>query len=333
VTGPLTRSTIVVVTWRGKGHVGACLDAVAAQTRPHRLLVIDNASDDGTAEVLANHPTAPTVLRLPANVGYAGALAAVEVETEFTAWLNDDAEPSPDWLASLEDALDQRGDAAAAASRMVGLDGAVLSLGVNLTADGHGVDVVSPDTQVFGFCGGAVLLRTSVLAQVGGVPARYFCYYEDTDTAWRLRLAGHTIVSVPEAVVTHRHGASTRPGSRQFHLWNERNRLAMLIRCAPAGVAARELARFAAITAALPIRRLRRSVLNGPFSTLNAMNGPFSTPEAVPWNFRVGLRVRVLWEVVATLRLLLHERRTISRVVYVPRSVVWRRTRSANSPS
>jgi GT2 family glycosyltransferase len=251
------------------------------------------------------------VLRLPVNAGYAGALAAVEVDTEFTAWLNDDAEPAPDWLAHLEDALDQRPDAAAAASRMVGLDGAVISVGVGLTASGHGVDLPSTDGAPFGFCGGAVLLRTAALREVGGVPARFFCYYEDTDTAWRLRLAGHTIVAVPDAVVTHRHGASTRPGSRQFHLWNERNRLAMLIRCAPAPVALREVARFTAITVLVPLRRHQRPV---------------------PWNFRVGLRVRVLGEVAADLRLLLGERRTISRVLNVPRSVVWRRARSANSP-
>ncbi|MDQ3790661.1 MAG: glycosyltransferase family 2 protein, partial [Actinomycetota bacterium] len=191
-----TRSTIVVVTWRGKGHVSACLDAVAAQTRPHRLLVVDNASDDGTAEVLAAHPSKPEVLRLPVNAGYAGALAAVSPDTEFTAWLNDDAEPAPDWLERLEDALDQDKDAAAASPRMVGLDGAVISLGVGLTADGHGVDLTDEAAPVFGFCGGAVLLRTDALRRVGGVPARFFCYYEDTDTAWRLRLANHTIVSV-----------------------------------------------------------------------------------------------------------------------------------------
>jgi GT2 family glycosyltransferase len=239
VTGLSTRSTIVVVTWRGKGHVSACLDAVAAQTRPHRLLVVDNASDDGTAEVLATHPSGPEVLRLPVNAGYAGALAAVEVDTEFTAWLNDDAEPAPDWLERLEDALDQDERAAAAGSRMVGLDGGVISLGVGLTADGHGVDLTDDAAPVFGFCGGAALLRTAALRRAGGVPARFFCYYEDTDTAWRLRLANHTIVSVPDARVVHRHGASTRPGSREFHLWNERNRLAMLLRCAPATVAVR----------------------------------------------------------------------------------------------
>jgi GT2 family glycosyltransferase len=282
VTGLLTRSTIVVVTWRGKAHVGACLDAVAAQTRPYRLLVIDNASDDGTAEVLERHPSVPTVLRLPANAGYAGALAVADVDTEFTAWLNDDAEPAPDWLARLEDALDERADAAAAGSRMVGVDGAVISLGVGLTADGYGVDVVTGDEPEFGFCGGAVLLRTSALRRAGGVPARFFCYYEDTDTAWRLRLSGHTIVSVPDAVVTHRHGASSRPGSRQFHLWNERNRLAMLVRCAPAAVAAREVARFAAITAALPLRRaLARA---RPTTTAVGTHRTSTAPAAAPPN-------------------------------------------------
>ncbi|MGB3441475.1 MAG: glycosyltransferase family 2 protein [Actinophytocola sp.] len=310
MTGPLTRSTIVVVTWRGKDHVSACLDAVAAQTRPHRLLVVDNASDDGTADVLATHPARPEVLRLPANAGYAGALAAVTVVTEFTAWLNDDAEPAPDWLAALEDALDQRKEAAAAGSRMVAADGTVISLGVGLTADGHGVDLVD-EAPVFGFCGGAALLRTEALRRAGGVPARFFCYYEDTDTAWRLRLANHTIVSVPAARVVHRHGASTRPGSRLFHLWNERNRLAMLIRCAPAGVAAREVARFAAITALLPLRgRTGRR----------------------PWNFRVGLRLRVLRELVASLPQLLRERKAVTDLAETPRSAVWRAARSPISP-
>lgn len=308
MTGLLTRSTIVVVTWRGKAHVSACLDAVAAQTRPHRLLVVDNASDDGTAEVLAAHPSKPDVLRLPANTGYAGALAAVDVDTEFTAWLNDDAEPAPDWLATLEDALDQHREAAAASSRMVARDGTVISLGVGLTEDGHGVDLTDDSLPVFGFCGGAALLRTEAVARAGGVPAAFFCYYEDTDTAWRLRLANHTIVSVPDARVTHRHGASTRPGSRQFHLWNERNRLAMLIRCAPAGVAAREVARFAAVTALLPLRRLSTR----------------------PWNFRVRLRLRVLWELSAGLPRTLRERKAVTDLAEVPRSAVWRAARSPN---
>ncbi|NIH82451.1 glycosyltransferase family 2 protein [Amycolatopsis viridis] len=292
------RSTVVVVTWRGHDHITACLDAVAAQTRPHRLLVIDNASDDGTAQLLATHPSAPEVIRLPRNLGYAGAMARAlsEVDTEFMAWLNDDTAPAPSWLAELEDNL---GDAAAASARLEHPGGRVQSLGVGLTADGHGRDVTSG--PVFGFCGGAALIRTAALRAVGGVPASFFCYYEDTDTAWRLRLAGHTIVTVPTARVTHRHGASTGLGSVTFHRWNERNRLLTLLRCAPAVVAVRELARFAAITAALPLRR--------------------NVPDAP--NFRPGLRCRVLGEVVRRLPATIAARKSITRRSTVRRGAVW----------
>jgi GT2 family glycosyltransferase len=301
------RTTIVVVTWRGREHVGACLDAVAAQTRAHRILVVDNASDDGTAAVLAAHPARPEVTRLPANAGYAGGLAAAlpAVTTEFVAWLNDDAAPRPDWLALLEDALDANPAAAAAGARMESADGEPISVGVALTADGHGRDLTEP-SDVFGFCGGAALLRTADLTAAGGVPARFFCYYEDTDTAWRLRLRGRDVLAVPAARVVHRHGASSRPGSRLFHRWNERNRLFMLVRCAPAGVAARELVRFAALTAVLPLRRLVRR------------------PVPAAWNFRLGLRAQVLAEVLVRLAVLIFERRAVARRATVARGAVWR---------
>ncbi|HEV7650170.1 MAG TPA: glycosyltransferase [Actinophytocola sp.] len=301
------RTTIVVVTWRGREHVAACLDAVAAQTRPHRILVVDNASDDGTADVLATCPARPEVTRLPVNTGYAGGLAAAlpAVTTEFVAWLNDDAVPAPDWLALLEDALDAAPAAAAAGARLESADGEPISVGVALTADGHGRDRTEP-AGVFGFCGGAALLRTADLVAAGGVPARFFCYYEDTDTSWRLRLRGREVLAVPAARVVHRHGASSRPGSRLFHRWNERNRLFMLLRCAPAGVAARELARFAGLTAVLPVRRLARR------------------PVPAAWNFRLGLRLQVLAEVLVRLAVLVRERRAVTRAATVARAVVWR---------
>ncbi|HEV2784721.1 MAG TPA: glycosyltransferase family 2 protein [Actinophytocola sp.] len=296
------RTTVVVVTWRGRAHITRCLDALAAQSRPHRTVVVDNASDDGTAGLIAAHPSRPEVLRLPANVGYAGGLAAAlpAVRTELVAWLNDDAAPDSGWLAALEDAMDADPRAAAVSARLESPDGAPASVGVRLTPLGYGADV--PDGDVFGFCGGAALLRVDALAAVGGVPAGFFCYYEDTDTSWRLRLSGWTIRTAPAARVVHVHGASTRPGSRRFHLWNERNRLLMLIRCAPAAVALRELARFAAITALLPVRR--------------------RVPDTL--NFRLRLRVRVLAEVALRLVPTVLQRRRIGRRATVDRTTVWR---------
>ncbi|OLF08280.1 glycosyltransferase [Actinophytocola xanthii] len=303
--GSTTRTTVVVVTWRGREHLGACLDALAAQTRPHRVLVVDNASDDGSAAVLSAHPSRPAVHRTARNLGYAGALALALplVGTEFTAWLNDDAAPGPNWLAELEAALDATPGAAAASPRLEAPSGRTQSVGLVLTPDGHGADATSG--PVFGFCGGAPLLRTAALVQAGGVPGRFFCYYEDTDTSWRLRLHGWSVLSVPAARVRHLHGATTRPGSALFHRWNERNRLFMLLRCAPAAVAARELARFAAVTALLPARRLAGRAV----------------PDAA--NFRVRLRLRVLGEVLARLVPLLRERRAIGRAATLSRTEVW----------
>ncbi|WP_229693219.1 glycosyltransferase family 2 protein [Lentzea pudingi] len=290
-------STVVVVTWRGRDHITACLDALKAQKSPHRTIIVDNASDDGTAELISGHE----VVRLPRNRGYAGGLAAVlgMVDTPYVAWLNDDAAPDPSWLAELESALDGDPGAAAATSSILLTDGSTQSVGVALTADGHGKDVVLAGREVFGFCGGAALLRTEELKAVGGVPASFFCYYEDTDTAWRLRLAGHRVISVGPAKVRHRHGASTRPGSTLFHRWNERNRLLMLLRCAPASTAFTQLARFGAITALLPLRG--------------------NVPDAA--NFRFGLRAKVLGEVLLRLPATLVQRLRVKTAV--SRRTVW----------
>lgn len=264
--------------------------------------MVDNASDDGTAALLAAHPSEPEVLRLRRNTGYAGAMAKAldRVETPFVAWLNDDAEPEPGWLAALEDTLASHPLAAAVTSRLELADGSTQSTGVRLTADGHGADLTEPGDEVFGFCGGAALLRTEAVRAVGGVPAGFFCYYEDTDTAWRLRLAGWHVMFA-DARVRHLHGASTRPGSPLFHRWNERNRLLMLLRCAPSVVAVRELARFAVLTVLLPLRRHR--------------------PAAA--NFAPGLRWRVLAEVVLRLPATLRERRRVARVSALDRGAIW----------
>jgi GT2 family glycosyltransferase len=292
---------VVVVTWRGRGLIGDCLDALAAQTRPHRVLVVDNASTDGTAGELATHPVRPGVLRMTRNVGYAGALAAAlpQVNTPFMAWLNDDAQPEPGWLAALEEAMDDDGAAAAAASVLHAGDGTVTSTGVVLTGTGYGRDTTG--ALPFGFCGGAALLRTDALRAAGGVPGSLFCYYEDTDTSWRLRLAGYQVVAVPVALVRHIGGASARHGAPAFHRWNERNRLLVLLRCAPAWVAARELAGFAGLTLVLPFRRHR---------------------PAAP-NFMLRLRLRVIAEVAARLPATLIARYRIGRRSTVARATVW----------
>jgi GT2 family glycosyltransferase len=142
--------------------------------------------------------------------------------------------------------------------------GTMNNAGVVLLSSGHGADrglghpadaFPVPD-EVFGFSGGAALLRTEAVRAVGGFPAPYFLYYEDTDLSFRLRLRGWTVRYEPGAVVHHQHSATVDQQSTAFAFHNERNRLLMLCRCAPGGLAVRAVGRFLLTTASLLARRL-----------------------------------------------------------------------------
>jgi GT2 family glycosyltransferase len=163
-------------------------------------------------------------------------------------------------------ALEAHPEAAAVTSRMLLADrpGTLNNTGVVLMRDGHGADrgLGEPDTgepaagEVFGFSGGAAALRMSAVREVGGFARRFFLYYEDTDLSWRLRLAGWTVRYEPTAVVRHLHSATVDQRSESFAFHNERNRLLMLLRCAPWGMALGAPARFLLTTASLTVRRM-----------------------------------------------------------------------------
>jgi GT2 family glycosyltransferase len=260
--------TVVVVSWQGRQLIAPCLASLRRQTLPHRVVVVDNASTDGTAEFLAAEHPEVDVVRTSENLGFAGGVAAglEAVDTPYVALLNNDAEAEPGWLAALVDCLAAHPEAAAVTSRMLLADrpGVLNNTGVVLLPDGRGADrgLGEPDTawtepgEVFGFSGGAALLRTAAVREVGGFPREFFLYYEDTDVSWRLRLAGWTVRYAPAAVVRHQHSATVDQRSEVFAFSNERNRLLMLLRCAPAGLALRAALRFLVTTASLTARRL-----------------------------------------------------------------------------
>ncbi|MCW2510687.1 MAG: glycosyl transferase, group 2 family protein, partial [Modestobacter sp.] len=134
---------VLVVTWRAREFIDECLSSLAAQTRPHRVLVIDNASDDGTAARLAEHWPDVEVRRMPRNLGFAGGVAAglAAVSEPLVALLNDDAVAEPDWLDQLVGALDDRPDAAAATSLVLLADGRTVNNAGNVLVAGlYGAD-------------------------------------------------------------------------------------------------------------------------------------------------------------------------------------------------
>jgi GT2 family glycosyltransferase len=304
------RVTAVVVTWRGRRWVGACLDAIRAD-HDGPVLVVDNASDDGTAEILAARDDVQ-VLRLRRNRGFAGGVAAAldRVRTPFAALVNDDARVEPGFFAALLAPFAEPGGdrIAATTAKLVLEDGHVNNAGSALLPDGYGYDrgLGDPDDgrwdlpdDVEAFSGGAAMLRCEAVRAVGGFPAEFFLYYEDTDTSVRLRRAGWRIRYVPSARATHLHAASSDASSARFHFFNERNRLLMVLRTYPAPMARHELWRFTRSIGGFTLRRLR------------------GTPPAQP-SERALLRLHVLLSVVRHLPRALVARRALAAVVPQP---------------
>jgi GT2 family glycosyltransferase len=156
--------------------------------------------------------------------------------------------------------------------------------------------------DVFLFCGAAACFRREALDQVGVFDDDFFMYYEDTDLAWRLQAAGWGVRYVPDAVVRHLHAASSVEWSPFFTFHVERNRLLTLAKNAPAGLAARQAARFVVTTGSMARWALLQAVRD--------QRRPALRPLAA--------RGRVLASYLRLLPRALRERRRIDRRREVP---------------
>jgi hypothetical protein len=105
---------VVVLNYNGAHLLPDCLDGLAAQDLPEgraAVWVVDNASSDGSLELLADRFPWVRVIANPTNDGFAGGnnVALREVGTPFVALLNNDARPEPDWLRRLLEPFDEPG--------------------------------------------------------------------------------------------------------------------------------------------------------------------------------------------------------------------------------
>ncbi len=273
----MTECAVVVVNYRSAELASGCLAALAAGRRPAEVVVVDNASGDGSAGLLRTRHPDVTVIERAANDGFAAGVNAGFAATRapVVVLLNPDTVPGPDALERLVAHLDACPRAGVAAPRLTYPDGTpqasayrrfpglgMLFLDLCLPAgfavqacprlDPYRVPpaVLRDGSRVAHVTGAALAVRRAAYAAAGPLDEGFFLYLEETEWQERLQAAGWTVEMVPSATVTHlvRGGGEASLAPSPHYLRSARRYLG-LRGCPPA-------ATEAMITAALLLSRL-----------------------------------------------------------------------------
>lgn len=245
----MTDLSIVIVSYNARADLARCLTALTQHPprASHEIVVVDNASTDGSAEAAERVPGV-RVIRSGRNAGFsAGNNIGIRASTgEYILLLNSDTITPPGALDALLDRLRHTPDAAVAGPRLVDGQGrAELSFGRMITpwnewrqrrlvralAENDPVVVAEVDAMtrrvqwpdwVTGAC---LLVRRADAEAVGLLDERFFMYTEDVDFCASIRARGRRVLFTPEAEVIHLRGrsaasapATTRAGYERSHL-------------------------------------------------------------------------------------------------------------------
>ena len=223
---PAADVSVIVPTYQGRRHLEELLPSLREQTLAHEVIVVDNASTDGTRELLRQRWPGVRVISFSENLGFGKAAnAGVAAATSATVvLLNNDIVCTPDFLERLVDALDPGQGFVMAAPVLVrlGNEGRIDTAGIVVDRSLHGfnhlygepVEILTADPfDPLAPCGGAAAFDRSAFLEVGGFDPAFFAYLEDVDLGircvgrgWRCRLA-------PTAIAVHAHSGTLGEGS------------------------------------------------------------------------------------------------------------------------
>lgn len=238
--------SVVVLNWNGGDDLLACLRSLVEQCGVElEVVLVDNASTDGSVESALEIWPSLRVLRNSRNLGFgAGVNRGIEATSApFVALINPDAVAGSGWVERMVRCAEADPTIGMVAPKVLLLEegpegGRRLdSCGHLLARDGQNfcrgrgeIDTGQYDRaeEVFSFSGAACLLRRAMLAQVGGFDERMFVYGEDAELGLRARLCGWKCTSAPAAVAHHHLSRGLGRFSLKKAFYVERNRLWLL---------------------------------------------------------------------------------------------------------
>ena len=250
-------TAIVILNWNGAQMLRRFLPSVVAHTPAGsaRVIVADNGSTDDSLAVLAAEFPDVEVIALDKNYGFAEgynqALRRVGEGYDSYLLLNSDVEVPEGWLQPMLDYMENHPDVAACQPKLrahhtpthfeyAGAAGGYIdSLGYPFCR-GRIFDTVEADegqydqvADIFWATGAALLIRSAVYWEVGGLDGRFFAHQEEIDLCWRLRSRAYRIVCVPQSVVYHLGGGTLPKENPRKTFLNFRNNLLLLYKNLP----------------------------------------------------------------------------------------------------
>lgn len=242
--------SVIVVNWNRAELLRRCLESLQVQTmRDFEVIVVDNGSADGSAEMVARSYPGVRLLCNASNTGFCAAnnRGIRSARGEFVALINNDAQADPRWLEKMLEAIGRVPGAGMCAPKIYrGMAPGVLdSAGMGVFPDGtsRGLGNRRRDrgqfdrrTQALVPSGCAALYRRAAVENAGMFDEDFFAYCEDTDLGLRLRLEGWGCAFAPEAVVYHRYAPEGNCGlGRKIYLL-ERNHYLLAFKTFPAAL-------------------------------------------------------------------------------------------------
>ena len=246
--------SVIIVTWNGRHFLEACLSALEAQQGvTFETIVVDNGSEDGTADFVREQFPGVRVIALQRNLGFAGGnnAGAGTARGRYVAFLNNDTVAEPGWLSALRAGVDEDSGFALTTSRIVYMhdpaiidsagDGVLRWGGAFKRHHGAPAHLANRSEEVFGVCGAACLMPRTVFEELGGFDEDFFASHEDVDLSYRAQLRGYRCRYVAGAIVRH-HGSATIGKLSEFAVFHgQRNLEWAYFKNAPASVLARSL--------------------------------------------------------------------------------------------
>jgi O-antigen biosynthesis protein len=221
--------TVIILNWNGGAYLLACLEALLAVDYPdYRVIVVDNASGDGSPDLVRRRFAQVEVIETGHNLGFAGGnnVALRRLETEYAVLLNPDVVVSRHWLRGLITPMASDPSIGIAGCKLTFPDGRIQHAGGFIAGPqalpGHyglnEVDEGQHDSlrDVEYVTGAAMAVTRPLLERIGLMDEGYFLYYEEVDFCRRARQAGFRVVYVPGATAMHDESALSKRGSPAY---------------------------------------------------------------------------------------------------------------------